>query len=108
MMNLASAVKGPNSALFAAVVKTLLQVFPEVYVFALNPQKLTHVQGIIIVAATFDLKPDAILAGLRPDQQSLRKLLLTRVDPKEYHTGDGFLLTDRFNPVEYLVAQTIH
>jgi spermidine synthase len=108
MMNLVSAVKGPNSALFASVVKTLHQVFPEVYVFALNPQELTHVHGIIIVAATFDLKPDAILAGLPPDQQSLRKLLLTRVDPKEYNTGDGFLLTDRFNPVEYLVAQTIH
>jgi spermidine synthase len=108
MMNLVSAVKGQNSALFASVMKTLGQVFPEIYVFALNPQKLTHLQGLIIVAATFDLKPESILASLPPDQQTLRKLLLTHVSPKEYRTGDGFLLTDRFNPVEYLVAQTIH
>ena len=108
MMNLLSAVKGPNSALFAAVIKTLHQVFPEIYVFAQNPKKLTYMQCMIIVATTFDLKPDSILASLPPDQQTLRKLLQTRVAAKEYNTRDGLLLTDRFNPVEYLVAQTIH
>jgi spermidine synthase len=107
MMNLVSAVQGPNSALFASVMKTLGQVFPKIYVFSPHPQKLTHFENIIIVAATFDLPLDAILAGLPPEEQALRKLLLTRVSPQEYNSDNGSLLTDRFNPVEYLVAQTI-
>jgi spermidine synthase len=108
MMNLVSSVKGPNSALFASVIKTLAQVFPETYVFATYPQKLTGIQSIIILAANSDLQVDSVLAGLPPEKQTLRKLLLTRIAPQEYSTRDGYLLTDSFNPVEYLVARSIH
>jgi hypothetical protein len=62
---------------------------------------------IIIVATGFDLQVDSVLAGLPPEKQALRKLLLTRIAPQEYSTRDGYLLTDSFNPVEYLVARTI-
>jgi spermidine synthase len=108
MMNLVSSVKGPNSVLFASVIKTLAQVFPETYVFAIHPQKLNKIQSLIIVASDFDLRLDSVMSSLSPDKQSLRNLLLTRVSPEEYRTEVGHLLTDSFNPVEYLVAQTIH
>ncbi len=107
MMNLVGAVQGPHAALFVSVIKTLAQVFPETFVFTTRPQKLTDIQSIIIVATDFDLQVDSILAGLPPENDSLRKLLLTRIPPKEYSTRDGYILTDRFNPAEYLVAQTV-
>jgi spermidine synthase len=108
MMNLVSSVQGPNSALFASVIKTLAQVFPEIYVFATHPQKLATIQSVIIVGANFDLQLDSVMSSLSPEKQSLRNLLLTRVSPEEYRTEAGYLLTDSFNPVEYLVAKTIH
>jgi len=46
-------------------------------------------------------------ATLPPDQEPLRKLLLTRVATQNYNIHDGYVLTDNFNPVEYLVARTL-
>lgn len=107
MMHLINAVQGKDSALFNSVIKTISQVFPETLVFAILPQKLTKIQSIIIVAADFDLDPAAVLAALPPENQSLRKLLQTYIPPDTYRNQAGYLLTDRFNPVEYLIARTI-
>jgi predicted membrane-bound spermidine synthase len=107
MMSLINTIQGNDAALFASVIKTISRVFPETLVFADYPHKLTKIQSIIIVAADFDLQPDSVLASLPPEEKSLKKLLLTRVSPQTYNTRDGYLLTDRFNPVEYLVAQTL-
>jgi len=107
MMHLINAVKGNDAALFVSVIKTISQVFKETLVFATLPHKLTHIQSIVIVAADFDLKPDSVLASLPPEKTSLKKLLHTRLSPQTYNTQDGYLLTDSFNPVEYLVAQTL-
>jgi spermidine synthase len=107
MMHLINAVKGNNSALFSSVIKTISQVFQESFVFATLPQKLTKIQSIIIVAADFDLQPDSLIANIPPEKQTLRKLLLSRISPEDYSTQDAYLLTDHFNPVEYLIAQTL-
>lgn len=107
MMHLINAVQGKDAALFNAVIKTISQVFPETLVFAILPQKLTKIQSIIIVAADFDLDPAAVLAALPPEKQALRNLLLTRIPPEIYRAQEGSLLTDGFNPVEYLIARTI-
>lgn len=107
MMHLINAVQGKDSALFASVIRTISQVFPETLVFATLPQKPAKIQSIIIMAADFELLPDAVLASLPPEKQSLRKLLQTYIPPETYRGRDGYLLTDRFNPVEYLIARTI-
>jgi spermidine synthase len=107
MINLVASLQGKNAVLFDSVRKTISRVFPETYVFALHPQNVTTVQNIIIVAAGEDLHLHSLMAGLPPDQASLKKLLLTFVPPGHYTTQGGYLLTDHFNPVEYLVAQTI-
>jgi spermidine synthase len=108
MMHIINSVQGENSALFSSVIKTTSQVFPETCVFATYPHDLTKLQSLIIVGANSDLHLDTVMSRVPPEQQSLRKLLLTHVSPKNFHTGNGYLLTDSFNPVEYLVAQTIH
>jgi spermidine synthase len=107
MINIISAVKGRNSGLFLAVMKTISQVFPETQVFATVPQKLSQLQSIIIVAANSDLRWDPVLSEIPPDKNHLRKLLLTRISPQQYTTRNGHFLTDSFNPVEYLAAQTL-
>lgn len=107
MMHLINAVKGPDSALFSSVIKTVSQVFKETLVFATRPHHLNGIQSIIILAADFELQPNSILASLPPGEKSLKKLLLTRLSPQTYNTQDAYLLTDSFNPVEYLIAQTL-
>ena len=107
MMNLISSVQGNKSSLFVSVLNTISQIFPETYVFAAVPQKLSHTQSLIIVATGFDLQMDSLLTNLKPEQEPLRKLLLTRVAPQNYATQKGHILTDNFNPVEYLVARTL-
>jgi spermidine synthase len=107
MMHLINAVKDNNSVLFSSVIKTISQIFPETLVFVTRPHKLTDIQSIIIVGADFDPQPDLILSSLPPEKKSLKKLLLTRLSPKIYSSQDGFLLRDYFNPVEYLIAQTL-
>ena len=107
MINVISSVKGKNSALLASVMKTLSQVFPKTCVFATLPHKLGGVQSLVIVATDFDLHVDQMINALPPDREFLKKLLLTRVAPQNYSTRNGYVLTDHFNPVEYLVAQTL-
>jgi len=93
--------------LFSSVLKTLSRVFQETCVFATIPQKLNRAQSLVIVATDFDLQLDSLAATLPPDQEPLRKLLLTRVATQNYNIHDGYVLTDNFNPVEYLVARTL-
>ena len=107
MMNIIGSVKGNNAALFSSVLKTLSRVFQETCVFATIPQKLNRAQSLVIVATDFDLQLDSHTATLPPDQEPLRKLLLTRVATQNYNIHDGYVLTDNFNPVEYLVARTL-
>lgn len=105
MINLISAVKDKNSLLFISVMKTLSQVFPKTYVFAMNPKKLDRAQNIVIVALAFDLEIDSVIKAIPIEKQYLKTLLSTLVSPSEYNTQDGYLLTDRFNPVEFIVAR---
>ncbi len=107
MMNLINAVQGKDAALFASVIKTVSRVFPKTLVFATLPEKLTRIQSIIIMAADFDLHPPSNLEALPPEKESLEKLLRTYIPPEKYQNQKGYLLTDRFNPVEYLIARTI-
>jgi spermidine synthase len=107
MMNVIGSVQGNNAALFSSVMATVSQVFPETSVFATIPQNLNKTQSLVIVATDFDLKLNSLETGLTPEQESLKKLLLTRVTPKDYQTQKGYILMDHFNPVEYLVARTL-
>ncbi|MFZ2089012.1 MAG: fused MFS/spermidine synthase, partial [Desulfobaccales bacterium] len=107
MLHIINTVQGHDSALFLSVIKTLSQVFPKTYVFASVPQKLTQLQGIIIVATDFDLPLDSLVASMPSEKSHLKQLLLTYVAPKRYNTRNSPILSDSFNPVEYLVAQTL-
>jgi hypothetical protein len=59
------------------------------------------------VAADFDLQVNSVRDNLPAERQDLKTLLLTYIPPGNYDAQKGPLLTDRFNPVEYLVARTM-
>jgi spermidine synthase len=107
MMNVVGSVEGKHAALFSSVMTTISQVFPQTYVFATLPQKLQMVQSLVIVAADFDLHLDSLTATLPLEMESIRKLLETRIAVNAASIKNGYVLTDHFNPAEYLVARTL-
>ncbi|MBI5968143.1 MAG: fused MFS/spermidine synthase [Deltaproteobacteria bacterium] len=105
MMNIVSAINGEHSHLFLAVNNTLKRVFKNNYVFALYPQHLRTVQNLIIVASNQSLRMeiDSNKTGL--EKIRLEGLLATYVPDQLYSTSNDSLLSDNFNPVEYIVAR---
>lgn len=99
LVNLISAVSGPNSRFLEAEYATLKAVFPNVYVFPVGktPQE---VQSVILVALKNGQEP-----------------LISRDDEAEFPylnrkwnggLGRGMVLTDDFAPVEKLQAHVIY
>ena len=105
MMNMISAIRGDKSKLFLSVVKTLGMVFNNIYVFALDPNQPTEAQNVIIAASTQKLrmKLDAEMGGT--EKHRLEMLLSTYVPTRNYDISGAPLLTDSYNPVEYIVAK---
>jgi spermidine synthase len=108
MMNLISAVDGRDSLLFRAMVHTLGKVFDQIHVFALYPGNLKASQNLILVASRqkLPLKIDSRWAG--EEKLRLEGLLATYVLPQYYNASNAPVLTDNYNPVEYIVAQALH
>jgi spermidine synthase len=107
MMNLISAIQGENSNLFLSVVKTLGLVFDHTYVFALHPNRLTEAQNIIIVASGQKLSMHYDFAKMDPNARGIKLMLGTYVPPNMYDISKATVLSDNFNPVEYMVAKSL-
>lgn len=98
LFNVVSAVDGGNSRLFQSIMTTLKNSFPNLYVFPI--EKLTEglpVQNIIIVAEKQKHRQEVELTG----NQKMDKLLRSH-NPDGF--GTGFILTDDFAPVQYMVS----
>jgi len=105
MINIISSLEGDKSKLFKSVMKTLGEVFTHLYVFSLNSSNLNIAQNIIIVSSDFEI--DIINFRETTAKSRLKKLLNTFIASDEFSTTDGIILTDNYNPVEYIVAKTI-
>ena len=105
MMNLISSVSGPRSELFQVMYRTLKAVFEDVEVFAAQPRNSQTAQNLILVAADHRLGPS--LEGYRSTDFQTLLLLRTRLPRRMHPSGNGPVLTDDHNPVDYLVAQQL-
>jgi spermidine synthase len=106
MMNLISAVDGEQAQLFRAVQKTLSRAFQHVYVFPLHPRDLEMVQNVILVTSNHTLPLEINSDRTGPERLRLEALLATYVPPGNYSAPSAApVLTDNFNPVEYIVAR---
>lgn len=103
MINIISSLKGAKATLFKCVMRTLEQAFTNSYVFPMIPFNLHSMQNIIIVSS--DLNFDVIGIKEKTLDYSLRSLLKNYVPPDQYEFKGGTILTDNYNPIDYIVAK---
>jgi len=108
MMNLIGAVRGTNSRFFSAVSATLLQVFPELYVFAVDPGVPEATQNLILVAPAqeLSLSRDELIERAGDNEQLLR-MVRSLIPRRDYDLSGAPILTDNFNPVQYIIARQL-
>jgi hypothetical protein len=100
-MNIVSPIHGPHAELFRAVLATLRTQFAATAVYAVDPDHTDRPRNVILLASprSLSVRPGA------PDDDVIRLLLATRVDPASYEPLAATALTDDHNPSEYLVAR---
>jgi spermidine synthase len=108
MMNLISAVNGPMSKLFASVSATLLEVYPELYVFAIDAPFPTRPQNLILVAPARRRGYDENALAERAGDDEDTRLMIQNFVPSAFRgTSGATVLTDDHNPVEYIIARQL-
>ena len=104
-MNVRSPLEGDKATLFHVLRRTLQEVFPNVYVFALSPDQLGDVQNVIFVAAARDLGIEALAAKEGRRNDALGHIFLGYVPAGRLPVVEVAVLRDDYCPVEYLAAQ---
>ncbi len=97
MINLISAVSGPNSKFFAAEYNTLKEIFPSVDTYLISVSSLSEVQNVLIVA-----HKNASDKPVDFKSEGLKEYYLTKLPIDDDKLGRGLVLTDDYAPVEYL------
>jgi hypothetical protein len=102
-MNIVSPIHGPHADLFRAVLATVRTQFAATRVYAVDPGQSDRPRNVILLASAKNLRvrPDA------PDDDVIRLLLSTQVDPTTYEPLTAAALTDDHNPSEVLVARQL-
>lgn len=103
MINIISSIKGSKATLFKCVLQTIGQVFKNSYVFSINPYNLHSTQNIII--ASSDLDFDIVKIKERTHEHSMKMLLNNYVPPDLYEYKKANIITDNYNPIDYIVAR---
>jgi len=108
-MNVVGVLEGDKAALLHAVARTLREVFPHVYVLALEPERPRDTQNVIFVAAAHELDLAALAAGTQgvPGRvnDALGQLLRGYLPWDRLRIPPGPILRDDYNPIEYLAAR---
>jgi spermidine synthase len=108
MMNLIGTIRGENSLLFKSTLNTINFVFKQTYVFVIDLNKLEEVQNIIIVAMDNDAGISLLENQQSSHDQLISSLLSNYVSKDKYDLSGAYLITDNYNPLEYLVARSIY
>ncbi|HJP13502.1 MAG: fused MFS/spermidine synthase [Nitrospinota bacterium] len=103
MLNLIAARSGPGGALYASVYRTMAPVFPDLWVFSVDPKQPAYAQNILLLA--FRDRDAArrrkFLERLESDPE-LKFAADSRVSPPSRRSY-GPVMTDEYAPVEYLI-----
>ena len=104
MMNIISAIEGNQSILFHAVANTLAQVFSHIEVFTLDPDHPAHVQILHVIASREEIPIASLSSNTSLSHATKEKFLKSYLRPNQYVVSKKMILTDGYNPVEYIVA----
>ncbi len=106
VVDIPGCMEGEDSRMFRSVMKTISEVFAEHCVFSTS-QDPAEWQNIFIVAASFDLNAQQVLAGNHDGELGMAVFRAGHRTQGDYDLAGGIVFTDDRNPVEYLVAQTL-
>lgn len=104
VLNVISSLQGEKSLFLQAEYKTLLQYFPQVYIFPVRPNNPDEHQNIILIATKNENKisKETLLQKANQNQ----KITLEKMWVEEFETSDSIpVLTDEFAPVDNYIAK---
>ncbi len=105
MLNLIGYRSGPGSAIYASVHRTMEGVFPEVFAYSTDPSAPARAQNILIFGFRDEDAGRFRRAGERMRRDpKFRFAARARVAPPDARVY-GPVLTDDYNPVEYLIER---
>ncbi|MGH7157956.1 MAG: fused MFS/spermidine synthase [Candidatus Saccharimonadales bacterium] len=108
VMNVIGSLDPAPPSVILSEIRTLREVFPNVYLFAVNSPQAQDSQNLVIAAhksaAALEFGPDKIKDS---KHEVIRSLPAHQVDLGKYDLGKYPLLTDDFAPVEYWTAQLL-
>ncbi len=104
MMNVISAVRGDSSLLFHAVANTMAQVFNHIEVFTLDPDHPEKLQILLLLASQEAIRIDELSTTQSINPTAKRIFLKSYLRPDQYAISRQTVLTDEYNPVEYITA----
>ncbi len=105
MLNLIGYRTGPGGAIYTSVYRTMKSVFPEIFVYSTDPATPSLTQNILIFGFR-DEDADRFRRAREAIRRDPRFAFAARArvappDPRSY----GPILTDDYNPVEYLIEK---
>jgi spermidine synthase len=104
MMNIISAVEGGQSMLFHAVTNTMAKVFRHIEVFTLDPDHRAPLQSLLVLASTEELPVSSLATTTSLSRATKERFQKSYLRPDQYAVSKQMVLTDEYNPVEYIVA----
>ena len=106
IVNIISALQGNKAEFFLSEFKTIKSVFPKVYVFPINNEKIEAVQNVMIVASKdngFDFEKKSKETQNEETLEYLKHYLGENLTTSKHIP----ILTDNYAPVEYLVGKML-
>lgn len=106
--NLIGSTRTDGPSFIWSEIRTMQQVFPQVYVFAVNSPTDTEAQNIIAVGSTAKERVDMYDARWRASSNSvIAEIAGHYIDTKGIALHRFDVLTDNYAPVDYLAAQVL-
>ena len=106
--NIIASIQGPTSLILRSEIKTMSQVFPNVYVFPVSTLRASPIQNIIVVATQSPIaysKADVMELATESNVIKIPNFVsyASHYYEESIDTSDAYILTDNFAPVENLV-----
>ncbi|MBL6991609.1 MAG: fused MFS/spermidine synthase [Bacteriovoracaceae bacterium] len=108
MLNILSSIDGKHTKLLKSVIKTLRTSFKNIYIFGNNFKAPRTTQNIILVATAKNLPLHDLSFRNTFKDAGVQRLLETYISSdNEFDYSGGLLLTDEYNPIEYMAAKPL-
>ncbi|MCE9630164.1 MAG: fused MFS/spermidine synthase [Planctomycetia bacterium] len=103
-MNIISPARGEHAKLFRSILQTLRTEFPFTQAYSVNPALADQPQNVIVMGAA---KEPRVQERPAASEEVTKVLLTTRLPDELDATSGAIVLTDDYNPAEWLIAEQL-